>query len=471
MQALLCKKLLPNRKEVRIFREEKQMKEKTKKQRPFVTLLAALGITALGVILLFMEDETIEYLMVLIVSGILVLGGISFMIQGFQIKRYLAGILGLLVYILIAVVLVILQYYFSIITIAPCVLIGIIAVVVGVVRAAISVNCFVNGYRGGIMNALFAIVLIVTGLLFAIAPLENIASLRYFFALYLFIFAITLLGDFYAMVTRSELEEDRLRRRTHISLPNLITAFKIKHMVKDIYKKVEDQKFEKIIIVENKENSDFDKVNLEINLHLTDPSGNQFGHMDIAIGDTVYSYGTYDKSKNKMAGFISQGTYAEIPKLPYYKYCIDNCGDYIISYCACFSDKQLKTVTDKLALFKESCVPLEFQIDHPEITTPEPDKRYGDDGESLVRFLNAKIFTVVDGSFRSYFGVSVNCVQFADWLLSDTGIDAVSKGGLRTPGAFYYMLENMFRRPHNRIIRKISYFITDNIEEVAKLEG
>ena len=120
-------------------------------------------------------------------------------------------------------------------------------------------------------------------------------------------------------------------------------------------------------------------------------------------------------------------------------------------------------------MFKQYCVPLELKIRHPEVTVPKPGRRYGDAGEFLVQFLGAKIYTVVDGSFKSYFGVNTNCVMFADWLLSDTGIDAVSMGGLRTPGAFYYMLENMFYRPNNRIIRKISYFSTDGIEEKIKL--
>lgn len=446
------------------------VRQKRKQKKPIVTFFAALGVAVLSIVLLFLENETIEYLLVLMVSLSLVMGGISYMIQNFRIKKYLAGILGLAGYILLAAVLIVLQYFLWIITIAPCLLIGIVSLIVGVVRALICVNCFSNGYRGGIMNGLFSIIFIFAGLVLIFSPLENFVTLRYIISLYLLIYAITLFGDFYAEVTRSDLEEERMHRRTHISLPNIITAFKIKNMVKGIYKEIEDNNFEKRIIVEDKENSSFDKVNLEINLHLTDPSGNQFGHMDIAIGDTVYSYGTYDKSKNKMAGFISQGTYAEIPKLPYYKYCIDNCGDYIISYCACFSEKQLNSVKDKISMFKEEyCEPLEFKLDHPEITTPDPDKRYGDSGENLVRFLNAKIFTVVDGSFKSYFGVNVNCVQFADWLLSDTGIDAVSMGGLRTPGVFYYMLENMFHRPNNRIIRKISYFSTKNIDEMIKL--
>lgn len=444
-------------------------KQKRKHKKPIVSFFAALGVAVLSIVLLFLENETIEYLLVLIVSLSLILGGISYMIQNFRIKKYLAGILGLVGYILICAVLIVLQYFLWIITIAPCLLIGIVSLVVGVVRALICVNCFSNGYRGGIMNGLFSIIFILTGLVLIFSPLESFVTLRYIISIYLLIYAITLFGDFYAEVTRSDLEEERMHRRTHISLPNIITAFKIKNMVKGIYKQIEDNNFEKRIIVEDKENSGFDKVNLEINLHLTDPSGNQFGHMDIAIGDTVHSYGTYDKSKNKMAGFISQGTYAEIPKLPYYKYCIDNCGDYIISYCACFSEKQLDSVKDKIAMFKkEYCEPLEFKLDNPEITTPDPDKRYGDSGDNLVRFLNAKIFTVVDGSFKSYFGVNVNCVQFADWLLSDTGIDAVSMGGLRTPGVFYYMLENMFHRPNNRIIRKISYYSTNNIDEMVK---
>lgn len=438
-------------------------------RKPFVTLIAAVGVTLLGILLLFLEDETVEILLVLIVSASLVLGGISFMIQQFQIKKYVQGLLGLMAYLLVAAVLLVLQYYFWIISLAPVLIIGLVSILVGLVRAAICINCFANGFSGGIMNGLFAIILIVTGVLFVFAPVEHAVSLRYLMSIYLIIYAITLFGDFYAEVTLSELEEDRRRRRTHIALPNLLTAFKIKNMVKEISKQIEDKKFEKKIIVEDKENSGFDTVNLEINLHLTDPSGNQFGHMDIAIGDTVYSYGTYDKSKNKLAGFISQGTYAEIPKLPYYKYCVDNCGDFIFSYGACFSEKQLQTVKDRLAKFKDYCEPLEFKLDHPEITTPEPGKRYGDSGDNLVRFLNAKIFTVVDGSFKSYFGVNINCVMFADWLLADTGIDAVSLGGLRTPGAFYYMLENMFRRPHNRIIRRISYYSTENIDDVMKL--
>lgn len=444
-------------------------RKKIKQRKPIVTFLVALGVTLLGIGLLFVPDETLEYLLVLIISVSLILGGISFMIQRFQIKKYLQGIIGLVVFLLVAAVLLVLQYYFWVLTIAPCLLIGIVAILVGIVRAAICVNCFVNGYRGGIMNGIFALVLIATGLLLTFSPLEHIFALRYFISLYLIIYAITIFGDFYAEVTLTELEEDRMRRRTHISLPNLITAFKIKNMVTDIYKKIDDKEFEKKIYVEDKETSNFDTVNLEINLHLTDPKGNQFGHMDIAIGDTVYSYGTYDKSKNKLGGFISQGTYAEIPKLPYYKYCVENCGDNVISYGACFSEKQLDSVKEKLKMFKQYCVPLELKIRHPEVTVPKPGRRYGDAGEFLVHFLNAKIYTVIDGSFKSYFGVNTNCVMFADWLLSDTGIDAVSMGGLRTPGAFYYMLENMFYRPNNRIIRKISYFSTDGIEEKIKL--
>lgn len=444
-------------------------RQKIKQRKPIVTFLAALGVMLLGVGLLFVPDETVEYLLVLIISVSMILGGISFMIQRFQIKKYVNGILGLTAYLLAAAVLLILQYYFSVLTIAPCVLIGIVSILVGIVRAAICVNCFANGYRGGIMNGLFALVLITAGLLLVFSPIEHFVTMRSFISLYLIIYAITLFGDFYAEVTLTELEEDRMRRRTHISLPNLITAFKIKNMVTEIYKNIDDKKFEKKIYVEDKVTSGFDTVNVEINLHLTDPKGNQFGHMDIAIGDTVYSYGTYDKSKNKLGGFISQGTYAEIPKLPYYKYCVENCGDYIISYGASFSEKQLNSIREKLKMFKEYCEPLKLKIRHPEVTVPKPGRRYGDAGEFLVQFLNAKIYTVVDGSFKSYFGVNTNCVMFADWLLSDTGIDAVSFGGLRTPGAFYYMLENMFYRPNNRIIRKTSYFSTEGIEEKVKL--
>ena len=173
-------------------------KQKTKQRKPVGTLLAALGVTLLGIIILFLEDETVEYLLVLFVSISLLIGGISFMIQSFKIKKYLVGILGMALYLLIALVLLSLQYYFRVITIMPSLLVGIIALIVGVVRAAICVNCFMNGFRGGIMNGVFAIIMLLSGLSLAFFPLESIVTLRYIIALYMIIYAITLFGDFYA---------------------------------------------------------------------------------------------------------------------------------------------------------------------------------------------------------------------------------------------------------------------------------
>ena len=79
-------------KQLKKRKTKRKRKQKRKQRKPIVTFLAALGVTLLGVILLFMEDETVEHLLVLIVSVSLLMGGISFMIQGFQIKRYAAGI-------------------------------------------------------------------------------------------------------------------------------------------------------------------------------------------------------------------------------------------------------------------------------------------------------------------------------------------------------------------------------------------
>lgn len=61
-------------------------RKKIKQRKPIVTFLVALGVTLLGIGLLFVPDETLEYLLVLIISVSLILGGISFMIQRFQIK-------------------------------------------------------------------------------------------------------------------------------------------------------------------------------------------------------------------------------------------------------------------------------------------------------------------------------------------------------------------------------------------------
>ena len=93
------------------LRRQEMAKEKRKHRKPIVTFLSALGVAILGIVLLFLEDETVESLMVLIVSVSLLLGGISFMIEKFRIKKFLTGILGLALYLAVALVLLLLQYY------------------------------------------------------------------------------------------------------------------------------------------------------------------------------------------------------------------------------------------------------------------------------------------------------------------------------------------------------------------------
>ena len=92
-----------------------------------------------------------------------------------------------------------------------------------------------------------------------------------------------------------------------------------------------------------------------------------------------------------------------------------------------------------------------------------------DPASNIVRDVGGKVYTVVKGPFRRYFGINSNCVKAADWLLTDSGIDKLSFNGISTPGGYYSMMENMFRRSNTRIIRKTSYIISDEIDDLDEL--
>ena len=167
-------------------------------------------------------------------------------------------------------------------------------------------------------------------------------------------------------------------------------------------------------------------------------------------------------------GFVAQGTFVIIPKIPYLKYCLDVQKKYVIGFGAHLSEKQLKAVQDNIEELLKDCEPFESLYERA-IKKGEDGSKYGDPASDIVRDLGGKVYTVVSGPFRRYFGINTNCVKVADSLLANSGIDRLTFNGISTPGGYYSMLEGMFRRNNTRIIRKTSYIISDEIDDLDEL--
>ena len=115
-----------------------------------------------------------------------------------------------------------------------------------------------------------------------------------------------------------------------------------------------------------------------------------------------------------------------------------------------------------------NCEPLESKYEIA-VKNGEDGSKLNDPASNIVRDVGGEVYTVTKGRFRRYFGISTNCVRVADWLLSDSGLDRVSFSSISTPGGYYYMLQNMFRRAHTRLIRKTTYIVADEIDDIEEL--
>lgn len=350
----------------------------------------------------------------------------------------------------------------------PCILVGAVSMLIGLLRLLICVNCARNHVKGAVRNGISAFLCIAFALFLIIHPILNFGLMVLVAGCYFLFYALTLLFDFIAEVSRSDLDEEKISRRLHFALPNLITAVQPAKMIKSINKGRSEGKISGGMLIEQKPNAEYKDVNVEIMVHLTTQGANKFGHVDLAIKDKVYSYGTYDSSTVKMGGFVAQGTFIIVPKIPYLKYCLDYQQKYVIGFGAHLSDKQLQSVRNNIEAMLADCEPYESPYEKA-VKNGDDASGLNDPASNLVRDVGGRVYTVTQGQFKRYFGINTNCVKVADWLLTGSGIDRLTFNGISTPGGYYSMLENMFRRANTRIIRKTSYIVADEIDDLEEL--
>lgn len=443
--------------------------KRIKNKMPLLTLAAAVLMTAAGLGLILMPGEWIQYALMIVEVGALFLYGGLRAVQAVINKKPQKGAVAMIMSWGIGSGLLYCGFSGQAAAVMPSIIVGSVSIIMGLMRLLICINCTVNHVKGAVRNGFSAFLCLAFGLFLVVRPIYNFDLLALVAGFYLIFYGVTMLIDALAAMFGSDMDENKLDRRIHFAAPNLITAVRPARMIAAINKQIASGSLESGMLIEQKENAGFDTVNLEIMVHLTTQGANKFGHVDIALGDTVYSYGTYDSSKVKFGGFVSQGNIIIVPKIPYLKYCLDYQKKYVIGFGAYLSEKQLATVKRRIdeALSNSEVLVSEYE---KAVAQGRDGSELNDSASNIVRDCGGRVYTVIRGMFRRYFGINTNCVRFADWLLSETGIDAISFSGLRTPGAYYAMLQNMFTRKNTRVFRKISYILSDEISHVDKLD-
>ena len=422
-------------------------KIKIKKVSPVVFLLIGLLLILAGIAVIFMYDD---YDIIAIDIALIIyflIETISYARWKFKQKEIKAAVISIVAFFVISALIILLTNLFYNVFV---IFIAIILFVLFIVRVAICIHLFIVDGPGLVKTAVQAILCLAGGVMLCILkPPYSINLVLFVLVIYLILYGITRVSDFFAAITKADLDESRSKRRMHISLPNIV-SFRLTEYILDECTKVLDENENVTVLACEKEGENADDVNFEILLHVSRIPGKGFGHVDICIDDTIYTYGCYDSTSCKFGGLFAGGVFMIVPKKPYIDNCLKNQRKYIVSYGCKLSEEQLSRVKARINEFLEDTVPMDVDISKEET-------RLGGDGVIGTAKMGGKSYSVVKGPFKTYFVVSTNCVALADTIIGKAGLDSLSSGSLTTPGAYFKLLDVMFRRSNTVVIRRTVY--------------
>jgi hypothetical protein len=163
----------------------------------------------------------------------------------------------------------------------------------------------------------------------------------------------------------------------------------------------------------------------------------------------IYSYGHYDENSKKLFDTIGDGTLFIIDnRMKYLRFCAEHSKKTIFAFGITLTDNQKELVRKELNKIKShtyrwKCV--------QELNKKED---FGDYASCLYRSTNAKFYKFTESSYKLYFALWTNCVKLVDNVLKAAGGDILRLNGVITPGAYYYHLNNEFKKKKSNVIRK-----------------
>ena len=415
---------------------------KSKYYSPFWSLFSGLLSLGLGFFLLLSEDNISENLIWAFCSIILLVAGVREFLRRKEEQNLKAGIISLSVYVAIATAFYLFSYFFvGLINI----ILAVLAFALFVMRVTIAVHIVKNGISGFVRNLISTIVCLVFAIVFLFYPTNDKINFSIFvLGAFFIVLGISLIAEFVVDMSGIMMMSGRTRRRKYLPMPNIVTATTTKRFLDECNEYVANHE-DATVFIEEKEGTDQSRVNFEVMVHVSRKPGDFLGHVDIRIGDKVYTYGSYNKETHRLGILVAGGTFVINPRDTFIQNCLTDQRKYLAVYGCVLSDEQMKAVMKRID---------EAMLDTEPIKIT-PDRCHDD----VARFteIGGKAYNVVKGPFKTYFAIASNCVKFADSVVGKAGFDEVAKGSITTPGVYLCMMENMFRRKNTRVIRRTVY--------------
>lgn len=298
-----------------------------------------------------------------------------------------------------------------------------------------------DGQRGVVPNAAEGAVLLVFAALLFMQPLIGALSLAVLLGIHCVIYGLFSLGDGVRELLSLDVKGRRIRQRIRISPPILLTALIpqwLLRMLSDPDEAEETARWTRRVT--GNENATRD---MEVFFHLSRDTAMGMGHVDIALGNTVYAYGCYDASSNRLFGLISDGVLVTAEREKYIAYCLRHEKKKLISFGITLTEEQRGRVRQAAEDFLQGSEPWQPPAEDPQAL--------------FARETDAAFHKLRKGPFQTYNALKTNCVALADILCGASGLDLMNLQGIITPGTYYAFLDRQFRRPNSIVISRTVY--------------
>ena len=169
------------------------------------------------------------------------------------------------------------------------------------------------------------------------------------------------------------------------------------------------------------------------------------GHCELCIDGETLTYGCYEPQSRHLFRTVGGGVIIRAPREQYLRWCIRENGKKVISYTLRFPSEQMTLIRSQISDLERRMEPWQ-----PEVQAEEYASR--------IRAVdNVRFFRVTEGSFRTYFVPTINCVTITNRILEKTELGKAVMLGIKTPGAYLDFLERQYRSGSGIVMNRCVY--------------
>lgn len=247
--------------------------------------------------------------------------------------------------------------------------------------------------------------------------------LSYYLATYLIFYA---LSDFLKAFNKIFFASDA---RFAMAVPIFVAAILPRNTLNDIDTLIKNTKEDK-------------KNDLEVFIYLRKGVFGQFGHVDFSYKGLTYSYGSFDPHSQKLMGGYGEGVLIVCERDKFLKHGNVFKQATIVKYGLKLNEAQKLLIDERINELMSNTY--RFYCDAEIDDRNGIKKEYDTYLSNLYANTKAKTYKFKSGKFKTYFVLTTNCVNVADYVIHMKNLDIINIKGIITPGTYLSYLNDEY---------------------------